>query len=66
MKNSIGIRQQIAAATTVAEVQQLVAEAQTYKEIHPATLRRIQRTAVKRLKEISDEIANKNTKKGNK
>ena len=66
MKNSIGIRQQIQSAATVAEVQKLVLEAGNFKEISPATLLRINRTAARRLHEISNQIANKQTKKGNK
>ena len=65
MKNQIGIRQQIQSATTTAEVRQLVLQAGQFNEISSATLRRINRTAAKRLSEISNQIANKQTKKGN-
>jgi hypothetical protein len=60
MKNQLGIRQQIEKASSAAEIQLLITEAHTYKKISTATLNGINRTADKRLKELTTQ----STKKG--
>lgn len=49
----VGIKQQIERATMKTQVAKLLNEARSFQNIHPATLRKCERAALKRVHELA-------------